>query len=62
MELSVNQIPRSAADEGMRKVADWTARHRLAVVDFPADPIDPFFNVNTPEDLAEAEHLLATTR
>jgi molybdopterin-guanine dinucleotide biosynthesis protein A len=45
-------------DEGMRKVDVWTARHRLAEVAFATDPIDPFFNTNRPEDLAEAERLL----
>ena len=46
-------------EEGIRKVDVWTARHRLVEVPFPADPIDPFFNTNRPEDLAEAERLLA---
>jgi molybdopterin-guanine dinucleotide biosynthesis protein A len=45
-------------DEGLRKVEDWTARFLPAVVDFAAAPVDPFFNVNTPEDLARAEALL----
>ncbi len=44
--------------EGLRKVQDWTERYKVATVDWPADPIDPFFNVNTVEDLAEAERLL----
>ncbi|MGE5268930.1 MAG: molybdenum cofactor guanylyltransferase MobA [Thiohalocapsa sp.] len=44
--------------EGIRKVDVWTARYRLATVAFPADPIDPFFNANRPEDLARAEGLL----
>ena len=42
----------------MRKVDVWTERHRLAQVPFPTDPVDPFFNTNRPEDLAEAERLL----
>lgn len=46
--------------EGLRKMEAFTGRYRVAVVDFPTDPIDPFFNANTPEDLAEAERLLAT--
>jgi molybdenum cofactor guanylyltransferase len=45
--------------EGLRKVQDWTGRYRVATVDWPADPIDPFFNVNTVEDLGEAERLSA---
>jgi molybdopterin-guanine dinucleotide biosynthesis protein A len=45
-------------DEKIRKVDAWTARYRLAQVDFPTEPIDPFFNTNRPEDLAEAERML----
>ncbi|MCH8183937.1 MAG: molybdenum cofactor guanylyltransferase MobA [Proteobacteria bacterium] len=41
--------------EGLRKIDVWTARHRLVTVEFAVGAIDPFFNVNTPEDLAEAE-------
>jgi molybdopterin-guanine dinucleotide biosynthesis protein A len=43
--------------DDIRKVARFTARYRLATVDWPAKPIDPFFNANTPEDIAEAERL-----
>ena len=52
------ELRRSMQDEDMRKIDAWTARYRLAQVDWPADPIDPFFNANRPEDLAEAERLL----
>ena len=45
--------------EGRRKVGDWAARHRLATVSWLNAPLDPFFNVNTPGDLAEAERLAA---
>jgi molybdenum cofactor guanylyltransferase len=45
--------------EGIRKVDLWTGRYKLATVDFPTDPIDPFFNANRPEDLARAAALLA---
>ena len=53
-------LRRGVAEEGIRKVEDWTGRYRVAVVDFPIRPFDPFFNANRPEDLAEAEQLLAT--
>jgi molybdopterin-guanine dinucleotide biosynthesis protein A len=45
--------------EQIHKVDIWTARYRLATVDFPIAGIDPFFNTNRPEDLAEAERLLS---
>ena len=47
--------------EDIRRIDRWTARYRLATVEFPADPIDPFFNANKPEDIAEAERLLAVS-
>ena len=45
--------------EGLRKVQGWTGRYRVATVAWPAEPVDPFFNVNTVEDLAKAERLAA---
>ena len=42
---------------GMRKIDAWTAQYGIAQADVPEMP-DPFFNANTPEDLAEAERLL----
>lgn len=52
---------------GQRKVQDWTARYPHVAVNFePARvggaAIDPFYNVNTPDDLAEAEALLNEDR
>ena len=46
-------------DEDMRKVDRFTGRYRLAEAVFGATPFDPFFNTNRPEDLDEAERLLA---
>ena len=42
-------------EEDLHKIEAWTARHGVAIADWPAKPVDPFFNVNTPEDAAEAE-------
>jgi len=47
-------------DEDLHKVDAWAERHRMATVDFPADPIDPFFNINRAEDLAKAAALLGS--
>jgi molybdopterin-guanine dinucleotide biosynthesis protein A len=46
--------------EGLRRVDRWTARHGVAAVSWPVEPVDPFFNANTVEDLAEAEQLAAS--
>jgi len=45
--------------EGLHKIEAWTARHGVAIADWPASPVDPFFNVNTPADAAEAERIAA---
>ena len=44
-------------EDDLRKIEAWTARHGVAIADWPAVPFDPFFNVNTPEDAAEAQHI-----
>jgi molybdenum cofactor guanylyltransferase len=46
-------------DEQLHKVDRWTSRYKLVEVEFAAEPLDPFFNANRPEDLVEAERLLA---
>ena len=52
-----DDLRRALAEEGLRKIESWTARHGVAVADWPTSPVDPFFNVNTPEDIAEAERI-----
>ena len=52
-------LRRAVVEDGIHKVDTWTARYRLARADFAAEPFDPFFNVNTPDDLAMAEALAA---
>jgi len=48
-------LRRALEVEDVRRIDRWTVRFALARVAFPTDPFDPFFNVNTPEDLAAAE-------
>jgi molybdopterin-guanine dinucleotide biosynthesis protein A len=52
------ELRHAVVEEGVAKVDAWTARYRLVTVDFEAASVDPFFNANTQEDLAEAERLL----
>ena len=54
-----DDLERAMREDDMRKIDLWTARHRLVTVDFSTDPFDPFFNANRPEDLEEAERILA---
>jgi molybdopterin-guanine dinucleotide biosynthesis protein A len=55
-----NDLRRALVDEGQRKIDAWTARYGIAMADWPTDPVDPFFNVNTPDDVAGAERLVAS--
>jgi molybdopterin-guanine dinucleotide biosynthesis protein A len=54
-----DDLRRALVEEKLHKIEAWTARHGIAIADWPAAPVDPFFNVNTPQDAAEAERLAA---
>jgi molybdopterin-guanine dinucleotide biosynthesis protein A len=43
-------LRRALVDEDLHKIEVWTARHGIAIAEWPDQPVDPFFNVNTPED------------
>ena len=49
---------RDALQNGLRKIVMWTDQHDAGLAIFDTDPVDPFFNVNTPDDITEAERLL----
>jgi molybdenum cofactor guanylyltransferase len=53
------ELRHALAVEGVRKVERWMARYKIATVTWPTEPLDPFFNANTADDLAEAERLAA---
>jgi molybdopterin-guanine dinucleotide biosynthesis protein A len=53
------ELRHSLVVEDIRKIDRWTARYRLATVTWPVVPLDPFFNANTVEDIAEADRLAA---
>ncbi|MGJ8603456.1 MAG: molybdenum cofactor guanylyltransferase MobA [Marivita sp.] len=48
---------RAALEDGIKKVVIWTEKHHGREAVFPTDGGDPFFNVNTPDDLKTAEAL-----
>ena len=52
-------LRKALVEENMHKIESWTARHGIAIGDWPATPVDPFLNVNTPADAAEAERIAA---
>lgn len=53
-----SDLRRALLADDIRKVSRFTARYARAVVAWPTEPIDPFLNVNTPEDIAEAERVV----
>jgi molybdopterin-guanine dinucleotide biosynthesis protein A len=54
-----HELRHSLVVEDIRKIDRWTARYRLATVTWPTTPLDPFFNANTIQDIAEADRLAA---
>lgn len=56
--VALREDLRAALEGGLRKVVLWTDRHDAGLAMFEATPFDPFFNINTPEDLVRAEGLL----
>ena len=61
-----DELRQALTVEHEHKVDAWTGRYRRVIAEFapevPGSPVDPFFNANTPEQLEEAEGLLATQR
>lgn len=55
------ELRAAVVDESMRKIDAWTARYKVARVQWEPKPVDPFFNVNTPEDVVRLRLLLAGT-
>ncbi|MDF1716614.1 MAG: molybdenum cofactor guanylyltransferase MobA [Antarcticimicrobium sp.] len=55
--VALREDLRDALKGGLRKIVLWTDAHQAGLAEFPTGPFDPFFNVNTPEDVARAEHL-----
>lgn len=54
----------AALRSGLRKVLAWTDKHGTVPVHFEMTPagneaVDPFFNANTPEEMAEARRLMS---
>lgn len=56
--LSLREDLRRSLEGGVRKVIDWTKPHGCTEMVFNFDGGDPFFNVNTPDDMAMAQTML----
>lgn len=55
-----NDLRKAMVDEDMRKIDLWTARYKIVHVPFDTANGDPFFNINRPENVEEAEERLAS--
>ena len=53
------KIERALAQPRFPRLQDWARDCEAAIVEWPSQPYDPFVNVNTPEELAEAERIAA---
>jgi molybdenum cofactor guanylyltransferase len=54
----LDDLERAIAKDNFFRVKDWAHRVSAQKVEWPVEPYDPFFNVNTPEDLLRAEQIL----
>jgi molybdopterin-guanine dinucleotide biosynthesis protein A len=54
-----NDLRHALVVEDMRKVEAFMQNYSRAIVEWPIEPYDPFFNANDPSDLAAAETILA---
>jgi molybdopterin-guanine dinucleotide biosynthesis protein A len=54
-----DELRQALVVEDVRRIDRWTARYPLASVTWPTTPLDPFFNANTIDDIAEADCLAA---
>jgi molybdenum cofactor guanylyltransferase len=54
----LEELEMAIRDVGLVRVKDWAKSCGAAMVEWPVEPYDPFFNVNTPDELAEAERIM----
>jgi molybdopterin-guanine dinucleotide biosynthesis protein A len=54
-----SELRYALVEEDIRRIDRWTARYKLVNVSWPTTPVDPFFNANTVDDIAEADRLAA---
>jgi len=56
------ELRQAITEQNMRRLGDWVKLHGCAEAAWTADPVDPFFNINTPAELAQADDLLRRER
>jgi molybdopterin-guanine dinucleotide biosynthesis protein A len=55
----LDDLEHAIAKDGLFRVRDWAQRVSAQKVEWPIHPFDPYFNVNTPEDLRIAERIVS---
>ncbi|MDD2868467.1 molybdenum cofactor guanylyltransferase MobA [Neomegalonema sp.] len=55
--VALREDLRAALGAGVTRVRSWAEGHGAALAEFPTEPLDPFFNLNHPADLAQARRL-----
>ncbi|MBF9046910.1 molybdenum cofactor guanylyltransferase MobA [Rhodobacterales bacterium LSUCC0031] len=58
--VALREDLRTALTGGLRKIVIWTDAHDAGRAVFDNTPFDPFFNVNTPEDIVTAAALMGS--
>ncbi len=56
--VRLRPVLRDALDAGTRRIGDWALAQGAATAEFPTGRVDPFTNLNTPDDLAAAAEAL----
>ena len=54
----IETLEKDIIENNHRKVEKWANKTGVKTINIHYDNIDPFFNINTKEDLAEAEKIL----
>jgi len=57
-----DDLRQAIVDKGLRSIREWTSFYGCAKAMWPVETIDPFFNINTPDDLVQAQILLSDDR
>ena len=53
--LSLDNHLDKALSDGVRKIDAFTSSYNVSIIDWSFNDIDPFFNINKPEDISLAE-------
>lgn len=58
----IDTIEQQLETSDVPRLQDWIKKQKLVEVEFAADGYDPFFNINTPQDLYAAEPMVGLVK